>query len=78
MQDTAGEVGMSSYVMFSYGLPHMAEQKQDDQLEPTYNSSVRIWDVALRTCQKWWTIGRSGKRGSGISMLAARQDDDDI
>ena len=31
--------------------PHMAEQKQGDQLEPTYSSSVRIRDVALRTCQ---------------------------
>ena len=33
--------------------PHMAEQKQDDQLEPTYSSSVRIREVALTTCQKW-------------------------
>ena len=32
MQDTAGEVGTSSPVMYSYGPPHMAEQKQDDQL----------------------------------------------
>ena len=63
--------------MFSYGPPHMAKQKQDDQLEPTYSSSVRIRDVALRTYQKWWTIGRSGKRGSEISVLAARHDDDD-
>ena len=63
--------------MFSYGLPHMAEQKQGNQLEPTYSSSVRIRDVALRTHQKRWTIGRSGERGSGISVLEARQDDDD-
>ena len=56
--------------------PHMAKQKQDNQLEPMYSSSVRIWDVALRTYQKWWTIGRSGERGSGISMLAAQQGDD--
>ena len=62
--------------MFSYGPPHMAEQKQGDQLEPTYSSSVRIRDVALRTCQKRWTIERSGKRGSG-SVLAAQDDDDD-
>ena len=55
----------------------MAEQKQDDQLEPTYSSYVRIRDVALRTCQKQCTIGRSGERGSGISVLAARNDDDD-
>ena len=32
--------------------PHMAEKKQDDQHEHTYSSSVRILDVALRTCQR--------------------------
>ena len=77
MQDTAGEAGTSSYVMFSYGPLHMAEQKQDDQHEPTYSSSVRIRDIVLRTYQKRWTIGRSGERVSGISVLVARQDDDD-
>ena len=56
--------------------PHMAEQKKGDKLELTYSSSVRIRDVALRTCQKRWTIERSGDRGSGISVLEARQDDD--
>ena len=40
MQDTAGEVGTSSYVMYSRGYFHMDEQRQDDQLEPTYISSV--------------------------------------
>ena len=55
----------------------MAKQKQDDQLEHTYSSYMRIWDVALKTCQKRLMIGRSGERGSGISMLAARHDDDD-
>ena len=34
--------------MYSYGHPYMAEQKQDDQLEPTYSSSERIQHVALR------------------------------
>ena len=29
-----------------------------------------------RTYQKRWTIGRSGERGSGISVLAARHDND--
>ena len=28
-------------------------------------------------CQRRWMIGRSGERGPGISMLAARHDDDD-
>ena len=55
----------------------MAEQKQDGQLEHTYSSYVRIRDVALKTYQKRWKIGRSGERGSGISVLAARHDDDD-
>ena len=32
--------------------PHMAKQKQDDQLEHTYSSYVRIWDVALKPCQR--------------------------
>ena len=77
MQDPAREAETSSEVIYSYGLPHMPEQKQDDQLEPTYSRSVRIRDVALRTYQKRWTIGRSGERGSGISVLAARHDDDD-
>ena len=63
--------------MYSYGPPHRTEQKQDDQLEHTYSSSVRIRDAALKTCQRRGTIGRSGERGSGISMLAARDDDDD-
>ena len=78
MQDTTGEAGTSSSVMYSYWPTHMAEQKQDDQLEHTYSSYVRIRDVALKTCQRWWTIGKSGERGSGISVLAARHDDDDI
>ena len=55
----------------------MAKKKQDDQLEHTNSSYVRIRDVALKTCQKLWMIGRSGERGSGISVLAARHDDDD-
>ena len=33
--------------MYSCGLLHMDEQRQDDQLEATYSSSVPIWDVAL-------------------------------
>ena len=50
--------------------------KQDGQLEHTYSSSVRIRDVALKTCQRRWTIGKSDERGSGISVLAAWHDDD--
>ena len=63
--------------MYSYGPPHMAVQKQDDQHEHTFSSYVRIQDVVLKTCLGRWTIGRSGERGSGISVLPARHDDDD-
>ena len=77
MQDTAGEARTNSSVMYFYGPPHMAKQKQDNQPEHTYSSYVRIRDVALKTCQKRWMIGRSGERGSGISVLAARHDVDD-
>ena len=56
----------------------MAAQKQDDQLERTFSSYVRIQDVVLKTYLGRWTIGRSGERGSGISVLPARYDDDDI
>ena len=48
MQDTAGEVGTSSSVMYSYWHSHMAGQKQDDQLEHTYSSYVRIRDIAQK------------------------------
>ena len=63
--------------MYYYGPPHMAEQKQDDQRKHTHSSYVRIWDVALKTCRSRWRIGRSGEKGSGISVVAARHDDDD-
>ena len=49
MRDTAGEVGTNSWVTYICGPLHMDEQRQDDQLEPTYNSSVLIQDVALKT-----------------------------
>ena len=38
---------------------------------------MRTQDVTLKTCRRRWMIGRSGERGSGISVLAARHDDDD-
>ena len=63
--------------MYSSGPLHIDEQRQDDQLEPTYSSSVQIRDVALKTCRKHWTIGRGGEKGSMISVLAAWHDDDD-
>ena len=61
--------------MYSYGSPHMAAQKQDDQHERTFSSYVRIQVVVLKTCLGRWT--RSGERGSVISVLPAQYDDDD-
>ena len=57
-------------------IPTHAAQKQDDQLERTFSSYVRIQAVVLKTYLGRWTIGRSGERGSGISVLPARYDDD--
>ena len=68
------------YVCFCtamYGPPHMAVQKQDDQHGHIFSNYVRISDVVQKTCLMWWTIGKSGERGSGISVLPARHDDDD-
>ena len=48
-QDTAGEARTNSSVMYSYGPPHKAKKKQDDQLEHTYSCYVRIQDVTLKT-----------------------------
>ena len=63
--------------MYSYGPPHVAEKKQDDQHEHTYSSYVWIRDVARKTCQRRWTIEKSGESGSGISVQVARHDDYD-
>ena len=57
----------------------MAEQKQDDQLEPTYTicedtgCSPEDLSEAMNDREEWW--GR--EREPGISVLAARHDDDD-
>ena len=55
----------------------MDEQKQYDQQEPIYNSSVRIQDVALKTYRERWTMEMGGKRESERSMLVAWQDNDE-
>ena len=55
----------------------MAVQKQDDQHEHTFSNYVRIRDVVQKTCLRRWMIGKSGKRGSGISVIPARNDNDD-
>ncbi len=49
----------------------MDEQRQDDQLEPTYNSSVPIQDIALKTYRERWTIEKGGGRESGRSLFMA-------
>ena len=55
----------------------LAVQKQDDQHEHTFSNYVRIQDVVQKTCLRRWTIGKSGERGSGISVLPIDVDDDD-
>ena len=55
----------------------MDEQRQNNQLEPTYSSTEPIRDVALKTSRKQWTIEKGGEKGSGISVLMVRHYDDD-
>ena len=47
MQNTAGEVRTNLQVTYSSGTNHMDKQRQDDRLEPKFNSSVPIQDVDL-------------------------------
>ena len=57
--------------MYSYGPPHMAKQKQDDQLEYPYSSYVKIRGVAVKTCQmndrEKWREGVRDIRASGTT-----------
>ena len=61
---------------YSCGPLHMNEQRQDNQLEPIYNSSV-IEDIALKIFREQWTIVSGGERRSGWCVLTVRHDDDD-
>ncbi len=63
--------------MYSCGPLHTDEQRLGDKQELVYKIGVLIQDVAWKTHQGRWTIRTSGERGSGISMLPARHDDDD-
>ena len=56
--------------------PAYDQAKAGRPARTSYSSYVRIQDVALKTCQRRRTIGRSGERRSGISVLAARHDHD--
>ena len=49
MQVTAGEVRTNPIATYSCGPLQVDQQRQDDQLEPIYNSFVPIQDVALKT-----------------------------
>ena len=46
--------------MYSYGPPHLTEQKQGDQLEPTYSSSEdtgcspEYLPEAMNDREEWW------------------------
>ena len=55
----------------------MDQQRQDDQLELTYNRSVPIQYLALKTRRKQWTIEKDGEKGSGIFVQMVWHDDDD-
>ena len=55
----------------------MDKQRQDDNLEPIYNSSVLMQDVTLETYRERWTVEMGSGIGSGRSVLAVQHDDDE-
>ena len=63
MWNTAGEVRTNSLAIDSWGPLHMDEQRQNDQLEPTYNSFVPIQDITLKTYRERWTTETGGVNG---------------
>ena len=71
MQDIVG------VVTYSCGPLHMDEQRHDDQLEPTYNRSVPIQDISLKTFRERWTIEKGGGKRFGRSSPEAQHNDDD-
>ena len=68
---------LQEIILYSCGPLHMDEQKQDDQLEPIYISSVPIRDAFLKTCRMKWTREKGGEKWSGVSVLMARHDDEE-
>ena len=56
--------------------PSHVQERQDDQLELTCINSVPIRNIAQKTCQKQWMIEKGGERGSGLSVLIVRHEDD--
>ena len=58
--------------------PHIWPSKSRTTSSNVHTAAMLgYWDVALKTCRRRWTIGRSGDRGSTISVQAARHHDDD-
>ena len=78
MRYTTGEIRTNLRVkaMYFCGLLHTDEEGLGDQLEPVYNSSVLVQDVAWKTYREQWTIETSDKWGPGKSVLKARHDDE--
>ena len=66
-----------SKVIYSCEPLHIDKQRQDNQLEPIYNSSVPIQHIAFRTSRAQWKIKTDGERGSRRSMVVALHDDDE-
>ena len=77
MQDTAGEAGRT-HKWCTLMDPHTWPCKSRTTSTNIHSATkMRIRDAVQTTCQRRWTVGKSGERGSGISVLTARHDDDD-
>ena len=73
MRNSAGGARTNSSGTFSNGPLIPNAQVYDNQLELTYNCSVRTQEVSWKTCQKQWLTGRE----FGESVRAVRHDDDE-
>ena len=76
MRGVTGGARMKSLATFSDGPLHTDAQVWEDRLELIYCSSVRMQDVAWKTCRRRWMIEIDGERRSGKSVEGPRNDDD--
>ena len=69
MQDTAGEAGNELISDVLLWTPTYGRAKAGRAARPYIQQLCEDTEVALKTHQRRWMIGRSGERGSGISIF---------
>ena len=73
----AGHCWRSRDELISDVLPWTPTYGREKAGRPTRTYiQLLCWGYGMKTCQRRWTIGKSGERGSGISVALARHGDD--